>query len=331
MSFTRTLRAVGGAVVAGVLVIGIAPAASADYLRDGQWTLGAFGADEIRQHSTGKNVTVAVIDSGADANHPGLKGNVLPGKSFTSEGGTGDHPTHDDHGTAMAALIAGHGHGAYASAGIMGLAPDAKILPVMTDSAETAVAARRYAEPLRYAVDQGAKVVNMSLGAGSLGPDEKEAISYALGKDVVLVAAAGNDGSSSPQCPAAALGVLAVGAVAKDAQVWHDSNYGEHVRLLAPGERIYSVGLGGKYRQADGTSDAAAYVSAAAALVRSQFPNLTAGQVANRLTKTAVTPDGKWGISTPSPKYGYGAIRPYARSLRTFRPDPSTDRSRRRM
>ncbi|MFF3269332.1 S8 family serine peptidase [Streptomyces chrestomyceticus] len=311
MSFTRTLRAVSGAVLAGALVLGTAPAASADYIRDGQWALGAFGADDIRRHSTGENVIVAVIDSGVDAAHPDLKGNVLPGKSFARAGGRADHPTEDAHGTAMAAMIAGHGHGANGSAGIMGLAPDAKILPVMTDSTETAVTSSGFAEPLRYAVDQGAKVVNMSFGSGAIDLDEKKAISYALAKDVLLVAATGNAGTSAPQYPAAAPGVLAVGAVAKDGQVWRNSNYGEHVRLLAPGQGIYSAGLGGKYRQSDGTSDSAAYVSAAAALVRSKFPDLTAGQVANRLTKTAITPDGKSDISTPSPKYGYGTVRPF--------------------
>nr|WP_030023027.1 S8 family serine peptidase [Streptomyces monomycini] len=300
-----------GAVVAGALLFGTAPAASADYIRDGQWALGAFGADDIRRHSTGKNVIVGVIDSGVDAAHPDLKGNVLQGKSFTHAGGRADHPTQDAHGTAMAAMIAGHGHGANGSAGIMGLAPDAKILPVMTDSTETAVTSSGFAEPLRYAVDQGAKVVNMSFGSGSIDLDEKKAISYALSKDVLLVAATGNDSSSSPQYPAAAPGVLAVGAVAKDGQVWRKSNYGEHVRLLAPGQGIYSAGLDGKYRQSDGTSDSAAYVSAAAALVRSKFPDLTAGQVANRLTRTAITPNGKSDISTPSPKYGYGTVRPF--------------------
>ncbi|MFH8752729.1 S8 family serine peptidase [Streptomyces rimosus] len=311
MSVKQMLRAVSGAVLAGALVIGTAPAASADYIRDGQWSLGAFGADKFRQQSTGKNVTVAVIDSGVNGDHPDLKGNVLPGKSFAPGGGTADHEDSDDHGTAMAALIAGHGHGPSQADGIMGLAPDAKILPVKTQTSEDTLSGQGFAAPLRYAVDQGAKVVNMSFGQGQIGDDEKDAINYALQKDVLLVAGTGNDGESTPQYPAAAPGVLAVGAVTKNNQVWENSNYGPHTRLLAPGEGIYSAGLGSKYRQADGTSDATAYVSAAAALVRSKFPDLTAGQVANRLTKTAITPDGKSGISTPSPKYGYGTIRPY--------------------
>ncbi|MFE0381841.1 S8 family serine peptidase [Streptomyces inhibens] len=308
MSFTRTLRAVGGVVAAGALLFTAAPTASADYIRDGQWALDAFNPQKVWKESTGKNVTVAVIDSGVNGDHVDLKGNVLPGKSFAGDGGSADHETGDDHGTAMAALIAGHGHGPNRADGIMGLAPDAKILPIKTREigGDNSIDG-----PIRYAVDHGAKVINMSFVTSRLSPEEQGAINYAVKKDVLLVGGSGNDGSSKPLYPAAAPGVLAVGAVAKDGKVLGLSNYGPHIRLIAPGEKIYSAGTSLKYRQASGTSDATAYVSAAAALVRSKFPDLTAGQVANRLTKTAITPDGKTGIKSPDPKYGYGVIRPY--------------------
>ncbi|MFF7412065.1 S8 family serine peptidase [Streptomyces lydicus] len=313
MSFTRTLRAVGGVAVAGALLFTAAPTASADYIRDGQWALDAFNPQKVWKESTGKNVIVAVIDSGVNGDHIDLKGNVLPGKSFAEDGGTADHESGDDHGTAMAALIAAHGHGPNHADGIMGLAPDAKILPIKRN-VSVGGNANNIDGPIRYAVDHGAKVINMSFaGPYKLNGSEKSAIAYAVKHDVLLVAGSGNDGSSQPQYPAAEPGVLAVGAVAKDGNVLGESDYGPHLRLIAPGEKIYSAGTGSatKYRQANGTSDATAYVSAAAALVRSKFPNLTAGQVANRLTKTAITPDGKTGIKSPDPKYGYGVIRPY--------------------
>lgn len=313
MSFTRTLRAVGGVAVAGALLFTAAPTASADYIRDGQWALDAFNPQKVWKESTGKNVIVAVIDSGVNGDHIDLKGNVLPGKSFAEDGGTADHESGDDHGTAMAALIAAHGHGPNHADGIMGLAPDAKILPIKRN-VSVGGNANNIDGPIRYAVDHGAKVINMSFaGPYKLNGPEKSAIAYAVKHDVLLVAGSGNDGSSQPQYPAAEPGVLAVGAVAKDGNVLGESDYGPHLRLIAPGEKIYSAGTGSatKYRQANGTSDATAYVSAAAALVRSKFPNLTAGQVANRLTKTAITPDGKTGIKSPDPKYGYGVIRPY--------------------
>ncbi|WP_395369367.1 S8 family serine peptidase [Streptomyces tubercidicus] len=310
MGFTRTLRAVGGVAAAGVLLFTAAPTASADYIRDGQWALDAFNPQKVWKESTGKNVTVAVIDSGVNGDHVDLKGNVLPGKSFAEEGGTADHESGDDHGTAMAALIAGHGHGPHHADGIMGLAPDAKILPIKTNDT-IGGNANSIDGPLRYAVDHGAKVINMSFVTPRLDEGEKEAISYAIKKDVLLVGGSGNEGSSKPLYPAAAPGVLGVGAVGKDGTVLGLSNYGPHIRLIAPGEKIYSAGTSLKYRQASGTSDSTAYVSAAAALVRSKFPKLTAGQVANRLTKTAITPEGKTGITSPDPKYGYGVIRPY--------------------
>ncbi|MFG2098718.1 S8 family serine peptidase [Streptomyces sp. NPDC048612] len=319
MSFTRTLRAVGGAVVAGALLFGTAPVASADQIRKDQWPLTAFGANDIWKVSTGKGVTVAVIDQPVDGNHPDLKGNVLPGKNF-SAGGTADRADgKQEHGTAMASLIAGHGHGAGGSEGVKGLAPDAKILPLGMDfegsgnSAEFGKGSISYAAPLRYAVDHGASIVNMSFDTANTEPSpaEQAAVNYARKHDVLLVASSGNAGVETPRNPAAAPGVLAVGAVDVDLKVWKYSNYGPHIKLLAPGVHIRSAGVEDPYRLANGTSDAAAYVSAAAALLRAKFPDLTAGQIANRLVKSAVVPDDKKGAKLPDPHYGYGTIRPY--------------------
>ncbi|MER6309237.1 S8 family serine peptidase [Streptomyces sp. NPDC001657] len=321
MSFTRTLRAVGGAVVAGALLFGTAPVASADQIRNDQWPLKAFGAEDIWKVSTGKGVTVAVIDDPVDGNHADLKGNVLPGRSFI-DGGTADRPYGKrEHGTAMASLIAGHGHGPGDSDGVMGLAPDAKILPVGVDLQDPDSAAEfgkdlKFADALRYAVDHGAKIVNMSFASGSDSPGDKEAIAYARKHDVLLVAGTGNSGTDTLSYPAAMPGVLAVGAVGKDLHVWNRSNYGPHVKLIAPGVYIRSASpvedVHGKYRLANGTSDATAYVSAAAALLRSKFPDLTAGQIANRLVKTAGLPEDKKGMKLPDAHYGYGFIKPYS-------------------
>ncbi|WP_327224310.1 S8 family serine peptidase [Streptomyces platensis] len=309
MSFTRTLRAVGGAVVAGALLFGTAPVASADQIRHDQWPLRVFGVDDIWKVSTGKGVTVAVIDDPVDGSHPDLKGNVLPGKSFLDEG-TADRPDgKNEHGTAMASLIAGHGHGPGGGDGVKGLAPDAKILPVGIDLGDKE---ESYAEPLRYAVDHGAKVVNMSFeDFGDTSPAEKASVDYARKHDVLLVASSGNSGSSTPRLPSAVPGVLAVGAMDIDLKVWKFSNYGSHIKLLAPGLHIRSAGVETPYRLANGTSDSTAYVSAAAALVRSKFPDLTAGQVANRLVKTAILPDSMKGKKLPDSHYGYGIVNPW--------------------
>ena len=151
----------------------------------------------------------------------------------------------------------------------------------------------------------------MSFVTTRLDEQEKAAINYAVKKDVLLVGGSGNEGKVSRSIRLQRLVCWVSGRWGRTARSLVESNYGPHIRLIAPGEKIYSAGTFTKYRQATGTSDSTAYVSAAAALVRSKFPDLTAGQVANRLTKTAITPDGKTGISSPDPKYGYGVIRPY--------------------
>ncbi|MEU7153381.1 type VII secretion-associated serine protease mycosin [Streptomyces sp. NPDC045456] len=311
MSFTRTLRAVGGAAVAGALLFGTAPDASADGIRNDQWALRSLDAEKAWQQSTGKGITVAVIDSGVNGSHPDLKGNVLPGKNFAS-GDPADRETKNNHGTSMASLIAGHGHGPGNAQGVMGIAPDAKILPLKHSDSEGDTYGSSFAEPLRYAVDHGAKVVNMSIGGIGDGTDaDNAAIAYAVQHDVLLVASSGNDGSANPNYPAAAPGVLAVGAVGENRRIWEDSNYGPHVLLTAPGEVIRSAAATKPYRLASGTSDAAAYVSGAAALVRAKFPDLTAGQVANRLVKSAQMPAGGSAGEGPDAHYGYGVVRPY--------------------
>ncbi|MEU7153380.1 type VII secretion-associated serine protease mycosin [Streptomyces sp. NPDC045456] len=310
MSFTRTLRAVSGVAMVGALLFDIAPVASADQVRADQWALGYLSANKAWSQSTGKGVTVAVIDNGVNGNHPDLTGNVLPGKNF-SGGDPADHETRNNHGTGMASLIAGHGHGSGGSQGVKGLAPDAKILPIKIWDSDGNTLTNSMAEPLRYVVDRGAKVVNMSFaGVGSLRDDEKQAVAYAASKDVLLIAGSGNDRSAHYYYPAAEPGVLAVGAVDQEGKIWEDSNYGPHLLLSAPGRQIRSAAASQPYQYTRGTSDATAYVSGAAALIRSKFPDLTAGQVANRLTKTARFPSTALGTA-PDAYYGYGIIRPY--------------------
>ncbi|MFG2227151.1 type VII secretion-associated serine protease mycosin [Streptomyces sp. NPDC048644] len=311
MSFTRKLRVVGGAVVAGALLFGTAPVASADQIRDAQWPLKAFEVQKIWQLSTGKGVTVAVIDDGVNSQHPDLKGNVLPGKDFM-DGGSAEPEDGDTHGTQMAATIAGHGHGPGGSEGVKGMAPDAKILPIRDLGRNP----HGYASSIRYAVDKGASVINMSL-SGPSSDGEAEAIAYALQHNVLILAGTGNDGKGGEDAikyPARYPGVAAVGGVLNSGEVWSGSNYGPQVLLTAPAVDIVSAGSSGSslYRKGTGTSDSTAFVSGAAALLRAKFPDLTPGQIVNRLTKTAGLPDSAKGASLPDEKYGYGFIQPLA-------------------
>ncbi|MFE5189342.1 type VII secretion-associated serine protease mycosin [Streptomyces sp. NPDC056628] len=298
----------------GALLFAAAPAAFADYVRDQQWALNAFAAEDVWAESEGAGVTVAVVDSGVDGSHPDLTGQVLEGKDFTGDGNAQDDVL--GHGTKMASLIAGHGHGAGNSSGVIGLAPKAKIMPLRTlrkDSDRNLD--ETWGAAVKYAVDHGAKVINLSIAndGGKTLSAGREAIAYAQQHDVVVVAGSGNDGYSAVSEPAALPGVISVGAVDEKANLWADSNTGKGLTLTAPGAKIVGANptMSNGYGVGSGTSDATAYVSAAAALVRSKYPDLSAGQVINRLIKTATFAHHE-GLKAPDEKYGYGIVRPYS-------------------
>ncbi|WP_371497308.1 S8 family serine peptidase [Kitasatospora sp. NBC_00374] len=308
MTLTRAMRVLGATALTGALVLSAAPTASADQVRDAQWAAKYLQIEKAWTVSKGDGVIVAVIDSGVDASHADLTGQVLPG--FDPGGkGRDQHPT-DPHGTGMAGTIAGHGHGN--GAGVIGLAPGAKILPIYLNNADDSDA---LPQGIRWAVEHGAKVINVSAGSSAKAGGNAaltDAIAFAAKSDVLIVASAGNTGLSGVHNPGNEPGVIAVGAVDKTGTVWRKSNFGPEVLLSAPGVEMVSPGAceGSQYCLADGTSDAAASVSGAAALVRAKFPQLTAGQVANRLVKSAQAPAAAGG-KLPDAHYGYGILRPY--------------------
>ncbi|MGC0337454.1 S8 family serine peptidase [Streptomyces sp. SLBN-8D4] len=313
MAFTRTVHALGATALTGALILAAAPTASADQTRRDQWALGTLQAESVWKISKGKGVTVAVIDTGVNAEHIDLKGNVLKGKDFLDGDDDASPETSQDqtnHGTEMASIIAGHGHGVGAADGVMGLAPESKILPIRDDTDRDG----SFADEIRYAVDRGASIINISGYVGEDDPADREAVAYALQHDVLIVTASGNNGQAHDiHFPGEYPGTLTVGGVDQGGGIWANSNYGPEVLLSAPATRIVSAGAtGNKLRIGDGTSASAAYVSAAAALLRSKYPDLTAGQIANRLVKTAVLPASAKDIRLPDQKYGFGEIRPLA-------------------
>lgn len=299
----------GVVALTGALLLTSAPVASADQVRNAQWPLSVYDAEKVWKTSEGAGVTVAVVDSGVDASHSDLAGQVLPGKDFTGSGNP--HEDEDGHGTGMASLIAGHGHGPSGSAGVMGLAPEAKILPVRVYTTEDKIDTQSWVTGVRYAVDQGASVINLSLGDDGAYPGSKaaQAIEYALDHDVVVVSATGND-AGTVTYPAALPGVVAVSAVDKGLNFWSKSNTG-NVTVAAPGVATAQADptTNSGYAVADGTSGSSAYVSAIVALLRSKYPDLTAGQIINRLIKSAsfLQHEGK---KAPDKELGYGIARP---------------------
>ncbi|MER6299381.1 type VII secretion-associated serine protease mycosin [Kitasatospora sp. NPDC001539] len=327
---TSRLLARGTSVfAAGALVWVALPVASADQIRDQQWALKSFAAEtKVWPSSQGDGIVVAVIDTGVNQEHQDLIGQVLPGADF-SGGGTDGRVDTDGHGTGMASLIAGHGHGA--QAGIMGLAPKAKILPVKVrtdgdgpDSQPSPDSQQNdLADAIRFATDHGAKVASISLGGRSRFDSRlRKAVNYAISKDVVLVSSTGNTGADMDvEYPAAFPGVVAVGAVDVNGAVWEKSTSGPETTLTAPGVGIYRATAKSSTdaERRSGTSDATAYVSATAALIRSKHPSLSAGQVINRMIKTATPPAN--GSVVPNNHYGYGTVAP-AKALEA---DPAVD------
>jgi type VII secretion-associated serine protease mycosin len=279
----------------------------ADKVRGEQWQLRQLNAQQAWHWSDGSGVIVAVIDSGVDGRHPDLAGQVLPGTDFVRPGGDGQTDA-VGHGTTVAGLIAGRGDD---SSGVLGLAPAAKILPVrVLDAKNEYDDARVIANAVRWSVDNGASVINLSLGGSVDSPELADALDYAFEKDVVVVACTGNQSPPRPDevwYPAREPGVLAVtGLEHGDGKtLWSGALTGPATVLAAPGADLVGARPGG-YWTVEGTSFAAPLVSATAALIRSRWPDMSAANVVNRLISTAddLGPAGRDDL------YGYGVVDP---------------------
>ncbi|MFC8448137.1 type VII secretion-associated serine protease mycosin [Kitasatospora sp. NPDC057223] len=297
------------AVALAAVLVGFAPTAAqaTETVRSAEWPLDAdhFDAEKIWVVTKGEGVTVAVVDSGVAASHPDLAGQVGPGSSLLGDDGDGRADTSpESHGTAVAGIIAASGGPDHT--GMTGLAPAARILPVRVSTGE-AVTPSLLARGITWAVDHGAQVINVSMGTPQPDALLHQAVLYAIRKDVVVVASAGNSGNTDnlPQYPAAYPGVVSVAGTNRDGTSWAKGQSGRGIVLAAPAADVYSTNDQDAYVNADGTSYSAAYVSAAAALVRSRFPALTAGQVIRRLTDTAAHHH-----ATPDARSGYGTVDP---------------------
>ncbi|GIF76615.1 type VII secretion-associated serine protease mycosin [Asanoa siamensis] len=282
---------------------------AADSVRDEQWQLRELQARNAWRYSTGAGVVVAVIDSGVDASHEDLAGQVLPGKDLVKPGGGDGHTDPVGHGTTVAGLIAGR---ADDENGVMGLAPNAKILPVRVLDADNRYDdAMIVARAVRWAVDSGARVINLSLGGSGTSPALAAALDYAFARDVVVVACTGNvlpQAASGVWYPAREPGVIAVAGLEKETDVlWNGSITGSATVLSAPATDLVGAKTGGFWR-VRGTSFAAPLVSAAAALIRAKWPTMPAGEVVNRLISTA----DDLGTPGRDDTYGFGKVDPLA-------------------
>ncbi|MET7443160.1 type VII secretion-associated serine protease mycosin [Streptomyces sp. NPDC004082] len=309
-------------LLAGSLALLPSTGAHADGIRAQQWALDALHTEQAWRTTKGAGITVAVLDTGVDARHPDLAGNVLTGKDMVGFGARRGDRAWARHGTAMAGIIAGHGHGAGNGDGVMGIAPEAKILPVRViledgDSARGKARNTRgnaLAEGIRWAADHGADVINLSLGDDSKSahpePAEDEAVQYALKKGAVVVASAGNGGEKGDHIsyPAAYPGVIAATAVDRVGTRAPFSTRRWYATVSAPGVDVVIADPDDRYYEGWGTSAASAFVSGAAALVKAAHPGLAPAQIKQLLEDTARNaPDGGRDDSR-----GFGFIDPAA-------------------
>jgi Subtilase family len=313
LRFPRPVMALIAASAAAVSIGVVAAPARADQVRHREWWLTSLGVTNAWAASQGAGVTVAVLSDGVDASHPDMTGSVTaapaPAGAPVASG-----QYFGEQGTAIASLIAGHGHGSHGRAGIVGVAPEARILsipvtlpaddPKLSQPAIAAAIPDAIAAGIRYAVRQGATVIDLPIDPGQPGTSgtggasaaaggsaaEKSAISYALARDVVLVAPAGDDGTATDAAnyPAAYHGVLAIGAFNSAFIKAPWSSHQDYVTLTAAGVGMLAAANTGGYERISSTSAASAVVSGIVALIRSRYPDLTAQQVRRSLTSSTV-------------------------------------------
>jgi type VII secretion-associated serine protease mycosin len=310
----RKLLATGSAALLTlVCVFSFTQPVSADAIRDRQYWIQDYGFDSAWKITKGSGVKVAVIDTGVDATHPDLINSIGGGKDVSGLGDlNGTKPVGEVsyHGTMVASLLAGRGHGK--NQGVIGTAPEADLLSIsMAFGADDLDTDKQLADGIKWAVDNGARVINLSLTRNSSDWPSSwdEAFLYAFEHDVVIVAAAGNRASGTDQvgAPATIPGVLVVAGVDKNAKASNQaSTDGLTIAVSAPATDLVSAYPESEYKIWSGTSGAAPIVSGLVALVRAKYPNLDANNVINRVIETA-TPQTEEEFS---PIYGFGLINP---------------------
>lgn len=285
-------------------------AAAGEEIRAVSWPQEMLGLQRVWQFSRGGGVTVAVLDSGVDAGHPQLAGRVEPGFDAVAGSGRADNDCLGT-GTQVAGVIAAR---QVDSVGFAGVAPSVRILPIRVigdQSSGGAVAdAGVLARGIKAAVDLGADVIVVSTVTYTDTPALQGAVSNAVDRGVIVVAAVGDRGDDSggnpSPYPATYPAVIGVGAIDQGGARWSKSQHGTYVDLVAPGAEVITLQRAGGMTTADGTGVAAGFVAGAAALVRARRGAGTpASKIRQLLSATA--------LPAASPEeYGKGVVNPYA-------------------
>lgn len=259
--------------------------------------------------SQGEGVIVAVVDTGIDLDHPDLQANLVSGRSFVS--GVSSPDDDEGHGTHVAGIVAGVSN----NGGIIGVAPKASLMPVKVLNDQGSGWTYDIADGIEWAVDNGAGVINLSLGSVDKSSTLQAAVDYATNQGALLVAAGGNCGDSlyflsgctyqdQPVYPAGYTNVMAVASTDSSDNQSSFSNEGSYIEIAAPGSNIYSTYPSAGYATMSGTSMASPHVAGLAALIWSQNPSWTNQEVRAQIRATAQD----LGSSGWDSKFGYGRI-----------------------
>jgi subtilisin family serine protease len=233
------------------------------------WEIKKLNIEKQWKYSTGKGVKIAVIDTGCDLNHPDIKDNLLQGYNFVEDN---EDPTdRNGHGTHVTGTIAACNNGM----GMVGVAPDAKIMPVKALGDDGSGNLNDIVRAISWSIDNGADIISMSLG--SEGPNEKleKVIQYAASKNIILFCAAGNSGESVDiMYPAKYDHTIAIGAIDSNFERTSFTCSGETLDFLCPGMDIISAVPGGGYASMSGTSMSNPFAVGYAALLLSYARSL---------------------------------------------------------
>lgn len=279
-----------------------------DPLFESQWTIKHTESSKVWPLVDQKReIKVAVVDTGVDYTHPDLKNKVLRnlGYDFYNE----DRDPMDDgwHGTHIAGIIAAESENGIGISGITG-SLDVKIIPVKVMDRNGQGPSGIIAEGIRYSVDKGADIINLSITFNVKDELIADAIKYAWDNGVFVVVASGNNNENCDYAsPTSDFGAFTVASINEKSEKSYFSGFGNFVKVAAPGERILSTVPGGSYANKDGTSMAAPAVAGIAAILKSQNPELTPEQITSILTETAIN-----NTTTISDKpIGSGSVNAY--------------------
>ena len=313
-----------------------------------QWGLAKINCPAAWDRTTGSaNITVAVVDSGVDLNHPQLAPLLLPGRDLVDWGpnpnppgalwvlegdfaGVDNDPQDEvGHGTHVAGTISCLSNDGVEVAGVTW---QCRLLPVrvlararniVTGQVKGTGSSADIAAGITWAVDHGAQVINLSLGGSGDTAVERNAVAYAISRGVVVVAAMGNDGTNNPSYPAAYPDVIAVGAVNATDQRAAFSQTGPHIDVVAPGVNVLSTYWDDTYNFLDGTSMASPHVAGVAALILSCNSTIPASQVGQIIRDTARPLRDNPADPVPNDRYGSGLVDARAALDRACPPRPS--------